>query len=153
MPRPRSSAIGAAIVNLLAADSELAEIVPDGIWRNEAPPNAQRFVIVAQADAIDVGTFDQGRAFEDKVYTVVAKMLSTAGGDIGAAEVRIDELLEDQPLTVAGYTYMTMHREHPIDETDVDETDPSLRWFHRGGEYRVQMALEAIEQTRKEATV
>jgi hypothetical protein len=141
MSKPTSSRIGAAIVALLAADAELAALVPDGIWRNEAPPHAQRFVIVAQADGLDVATYDQGRAYEDKVYTVVAKMLSTAGGDIEAAEARIDALLEDQSLAAAGYAWMQTNREHPIDETDPDPLNPAIRWLHRGGEYRVQMAI------------
>ena len=42
-------------------------------------------------------------------------MLSTVpGANMKAAAARIDALLEDQPLTVAGYTWMTMHREEPI---------------------------------------
>jgi hypothetical protein len=137
-----SSAIDAALVACLAGDPELAALVPDGVWMDEAPPSAQRFVIVAQGDALDVGTYD-GRAYEDKLYLVVAKMLSTAGGNVNRAAERIDELLEDTPLTVAGYVWMTVFRERPIREVDVDELDPSLRWLHRGGEYRVQMALEA----------
>jgi hypothetical protein len=140
-----SSAIDAAIVSVLAGDPELAGLVPDGVWIDEAPPGAQRFVIVAQADANDIGTFD-GRAYEDKLFTIVSKMLSTAGGNSNRAAARIDELLEDAPLTVDGYGWMTMYRERPIRETDTDDLDPSLRWFHRGGEYRVQMALEPSAQ-------
>jgi hypothetical protein len=98
-------------------------------------------VIVALADAIDSATYDAGRAFEDKLYTVVAKMLSTAGGDSKGAAARIDAVLEDAALTVAGYADVRARRERPIHETDVDPVDPSLRWLHRGGEYRVHAAI------------
>jgi hypothetical protein len=137
-----TSDLDAALVDRLYQDPELKTLLPDGIYIDEAPPNAQRFAIVALVDATDEGTFDQGRAFEDKLYTVVAKTLSTAGGNIKRAAKRIDELLEDYPLVVAGYGYMELHREKPIRETDVDATDPAIRWFHRGGEYRLRMALE-----------
>jgi hypothetical protein len=141
MPKPDTSAIDAALVNVLYQDTTLKSLVPDGVYMDEAPPNAQRFVIVALADAVNDWTYDAGRAVEDKVYTVVAKMLSTAGGDIKGAAARIDALLEDAALTVAGYADVRVRQDRPIRETDVDTVDPSLRWFHRGGEYRVHAAI------------
>jgi hypothetical protein len=141
VPKPDTSAIDAALVNVLYQDTTLKSLVPDGVYMDEAPPNAQRFVIVALADAVDNATYDAGRAFEEKTYTVVAKMLSTAGGDIKGAAARIDVLLEDAALTVTGYADVRARRERPIRETDVDTVDPSLRWFHRGGEYRVHAAI------------
>jgi hypothetical protein len=141
MPKPDTSAIDAALVNVLYQDTTLKSLVPDGVYMDEAPPNAQRFVIVALADAVNDWTYDAGRAVEDKVYTVVAKMLSTAGGDIKSAAARIDALLEDAALTVAGYADVRVRQDRPIRETDVDTVDPSLRWFHRGGEYRVHAAI------------
>lgn len=141
MPKPDTSAIDAALVNVLYQDTTLKSLVPDGVYMDEAPPNAQRFVIVALADAVNDWTYDAGRAVEDKVYTVVAKMLSTAGGDIKGAAARIDALLEDAALTVAGYADVRVRQDRPIRETDVDTVDPSLRWFHRGGEYRVHASI------------
>jgi hypothetical protein len=141
MPKPDTSAIDAALVDVLYQDTTLKSLVPDGVYMDEAPPNAQRFVIVALADAVNDWTYDAGRAVEDKVYTVVAKMLSTAGGDIKSAAARIDALLEDAALTVAGYADVRVRQDRPIRETDVDTVDPSLRWFHRGGEYRVHAAI------------
>jgi hypothetical protein len=141
VPKPDTSAIDAALVGLLNADPTLQALAPDGVYVDEAPPNAQRFVIVALADAVNDWTYDAGRAVEDKVYTVVAKMLSTAGGDIKSAAARIDALLEDAALTVAGYADVRVRQDRPIRETDVDTVDPSLRWFHRGGEYRVHAAI------------
>jgi hypothetical protein len=141
VPKPDTSAIDAAIVNVLYQDTTLKTLVPDGVYMDEAPPNAQRFVIVALADALDSPTSDAGRALEEKTYTVVAKMLSTAGGDIKTAAARIDAVLEDAALTVTGYADVRVRRERPIRDTDVDDVDPSLRWFHRGGEYRVHAAI------------
>jgi len=82
------------------------------------------------------------RAIEEGIYLVEARMLSTVkGANIKRAAARIDELLEDQPLTVAGYTWSTMHRLEPVRMTEVDEVDPSIRWHRRGGQYFVQMSF------------
>ena len=66
---------------------------------------------------------------------------SSAGADIRAAAARIDEVLEDQPLTASGYEWMTVHREGRVRTTEVDDLNPDIRWQHRGGFYRVDMVL------------
>lgn len=140
MAKPDSSAIDAAVIALLQADATLSALVPDGVWMDEAAEGSKRFVVVALLDEVDVGQFG-GRAYEDTLYVVKAVMLSTAGGNIRQAAARIDELLEDQPLTVSGYGWMTMHRENRVRLTEVDDVNAAIRWHHRGGHYRVQMAL------------
>ena len=136
-----SSDIDNALVARLGSDATLLALVPNGIFVDEAPPGSTRFVIVSLIDELDEATFD-GRAIEDALYAVEARMLSTvAGANIKAAAARIDALLEGQPLTVAGYTWMTLHRESRIRQTEVDEADTSIRWYRRGGNYRVQMSL------------
>ena len=137
---PDSSAIDSALVAKLGADTALLALCPNGVYVDQAPPNATRFVIVALIDEHDEGQFG-GRAYEDALYMVEARMLSTAGGDIKSAAARIDVLLEGQPLTVAGYAWMTMHRESRLRSTEVDDVDAAIRWYRRGGEYRVQMSL------------
>jgi len=149
IPNPDTTAIDQAVIDLLQRDPTLAALAPDGVYMDEAPPNAQRFVIVALADAEDVPVFG-GRAYEHKQYTVVAKMLNTAGGDIRSAAAQIDYLLEDVVLVAAGYACMAVYRERPIRETDVDDTDPSLRWFHRGGLYHVEMVIDDGTTSQKE---
>lgn len=135
-----SSDIDQALVNKLAADATLMALCPQGVFVDEAPAGSMRFVIVSLDDEADEGVFG-GRAIEDGLYAVEARMLSTAGGNVKAAAARIDVLLDDQPLTVADYTWMTCHRESRIRLTEVDDADPSIRWLRRGGRYRVQMSL------------
>jgi hypothetical protein len=88
-----------------------------------------------------------GRAFEDAIYLVVARELSTvAVKNIKAAAARIDELLDPQPplppatLTIAGYGLMVSRRQSRVRSTEVDEDDSSIRWYHRGGRYQVMVA-------------
>jgi hypothetical protein len=136
-----SSDIASALIAKLGSDAELLSLCPNGIYWDESPPGSTRFVIVSFVNAIDQGVLGH-RAIEDGIYMVEARMLSTVpGANIKRAAARIDELLEDQPLTVAGYTWMTTHRTEPVRVTEVDEIDPSVRWFRRGGQYLVQMSL------------
>jgi hypothetical protein len=137
-----TSDIANALIAKLGSDTALLALCPNGVYRDQAPPGATRFVIVSLMAGEDIGVFGR-RAIEAGVYLVEARMLSTAGGNIKAAAARIDVLLEDQPLTVAGFAWSTMHREEPIGFTDVDAGDASLRWFRRGGRYRLEMSHTA----------
>jgi hypothetical protein len=137
---PDSSDIDVALVARLQSDPTLMALIPDGVWIDEAQEGCKRFAIVTLLEEHDEAEFGR-RAYEDSLYLVKAVMLSTLNGDIKGAAARIDVLLEDYPLTVVGYSYMTMHREARVRFTDVDEGDASIRWEVRGGHYRVQMAL------------
>jgi hypothetical protein len=135
-----TSDIASALIAKLGSDAELLSLCPNGVYWDEAPPGSTRFVIVAFINAIDRGVFGR-RAIEEGIYLVEARMLSTVqGANIKRAAARIDELLEDQPLTVAGYTWSTMHRLEPVRLTEVDEVDPSIRWNRRGGQYFIEMS-------------
>ncbi len=138
-----TSDIGAALIMKLGSDAQLLALCPNGVYWDEAPPGSTRFVIVSFVSSLDVGVFGR-RAVEEGVYMVEARMYSTVpGANIKAAAARIDALLEDQPLTVPGYTWMTMHREEALRMTEVDDLDPSIRVFRRGGRYRIEMATAA----------
>lgn len=135
-----SSVLGNALVAKLGADAALLALCPNGIYFDEAPPGATRFVIVSLVHSQDEGVFG-GRAWEDHLYLVEARMLSTSNGDVHAAAARIDALLEDGSLTLDGYELMTMHREEFVRGTEVDALDASLRWTRRGGRYQVEASV------------
>lgn len=151
MSAPDSSLIDAALVALLLADTGspdgLMQLLPDGVFVDEAPPGAKRFVIVSLLDEADEATFD-GRAIEDALYLVKAVAKSDAGVNMATAAARLDFLLEDARLTAGspgaeleGYTCMSVNREARLRITEVDDLDPAIRWHHRGGHYRVQMSV------------
>jgi len=131
-----SSDIDNALVTKLANDATLLALCPNGVYVDEAPAGSTRFVIVSLVEEADGGIFG-GRAMEDALYQVEAQMLSTAGGNIKAAAARIDALLEQGTLTVAGYSTMALFRESRIRLTEVDAADNAIRWFRRGGNYRL----------------
>lgn len=142
-----SSEIDNAIVAMLGSDLTLLALCPNGVFFDEAPPGSTRFVIVSLVDEVDEDEFGK-TAYEDALYSVEARMLSTAGGNIKSAAARIHTLLHDQPIVSgspatapSGYAWMTMHREGRIRKTEVDEVDPAIRWYRRGGNYRVMMSV------------
>ena len=140
---PDSTRIAQAIIQKLKADAELMALLPNGIWRKVAPKGAKRFAIVALMDGRDVQQLER-RSFEDDLYMVEARVLSAPTipeGDVYAAAARIDALLEDGDLDVPGYALMTMHREEPIEDTEVDDVDVSIQWHRAGGLYRVQVSV------------
>jgi hypothetical protein len=130
------------LLTLLGNDPTLRGLAPNGVFFDTAPSGSTRFVIISLVEAFDVGQFG-GTAYEDLLYAVEYRELKQAAVEstARAAAQRIRELLDDQPLTVTGYTYMTMHREKPERRTEVDDLDASIKWNRRGGQYRVQMAI------------
>lgn len=135
-----SSEIDNALMAKLGADATLLGYMPNGVYWDEAPPNSTRFVIVSLIDEVDEQHFGS-RSHEDALYQVKAVALSTVAANIKAAAARIDTLLEGQTLTATGYKHMVMQREARIRQTEVDDVDPSVRWQHRGGHYRVVQSL------------
>lgn len=145
---PASAEVDTALVAKLAQDAALTALLPNGVYMDEAPPGSTRFVIVSLADHHDVPVFG-GRALESSLYLVKAVALSTAitPANAKAAEARIDALLDPLPplppatLEIPGYTFSAMYREERLRKLEPDEKDPSLRWAHRGGWYRVEVSL------------
>lgn len=143
-----SSAIDNALMALLAGDTTLMGIATDGVFWDEAPPQATRFVIVSFVDEVD-WMEESGRGMEDGLYLVKAVILkqrepATSPPMTASQEAadRIDTVLEGATLLASGYTPMTVARESRIRYTDVDDANNTIRWFHRGGHYRVLMSLD-----------
>ena len=144
-----SSAIDQALIAMLGSDPTLLSYLPHGVyWAGDTPEWATTFVEVSLVTEDDAWVFGQ-RAIEDALYLVEAKMRSTAGtkAAIVAAEARIDALLDGHvlglgaPPTVAGYICMDMALEVRVSETQRDDRDASIVWWHRGGYYRVRMSM------------
>lgn len=136
---PDSSDVDAAVTAKLLGDATLMALAVDGIYFDEGAQGATRFITVSLVDEHDEAIF-QARAFEDALYRVMFIEKGTSAVNSKAAAARIDTLLDNQPLTVTGYSHMLTRRESRIRYTEVDEVDASIRWQHRGGEYRVQVS-------------
>lgn len=133
-----TSDIDSAILATLN-DPALLALMPNGVYWGIASEKMTRFVVVDRVTQSDEHTFGS-RSHEDLLYRVRAIALSTTNPDMKAAAARIDALLDGGTLTATGYVLMTMYREEPIRFTERDEIDPTIRWFWRGGLYRVVMS-------------
>jgi hypothetical protein len=132
-----SAAIDVALMDLLEADATLLSILPDGVWKALPPQEAKRFVVISLMDHADVSVYG-GLGYVSCLYMVKAVAPSALLTNMRAAEARLYELLNEGTLAVPGF--MAMFREERIDQTERDDLDKSIRWFHRGGYYRVQVA-------------
>lgn len=146
MAAPRdSSAVMNAVVALLGSDTQLLGLMPNGVWEDEAPTGSTRFVIVSQV-AVDDEPIYLG-AIEHHLIQAEARSLSTANGDVRAAALRIDALMDPQApalpgLVVPGYALVDVQREEPIRKRERDEVDRSILWFRRGARYRVEVSRQ-----------
>lgn len=142
---PDSSAIDTALLTRLNSDTGaggVKTLMTDGAYWDVAPEGAKQFVIVSLIETADEHSFG-ARAFEDATYLVKAVVFSkvtNAATLVRDAAARIDALLDHQPLTATGYEPMALRRTERIRITERDEADPSIVWYHRGGQYEVVMS-------------
>lgn len=153
---PDSWAIDNAIIAKLAADATLLTFVPNGVYWQVAPPDTatqqmRQFVVVSLSSTED-GRRQGSRGREEVIYEITAVVLGTvpnAAATARQAAARIDAVLDPQPpappasLTVAGYAASAIYREPDfrIHNIEVDDVDPTIRWYWYGGHYRVVMSL------------
>ncbi len=148
-----SSLVEDALIAKLLNDGPLKTLLPHGWWWDIAGAVAAgsgkekptKFGIISLVDHSDVAIFG-GRAWEDYLFLVKGVVLASSGGNIKGAAARIDAILDPQPpeppatLSIQGYGLMAMFRDRRIRSTEIDEQDDTIRWLHRGGHYRVQVA-------------
>ena len=134
------AAVDAALISVLAGDAALRALCPDGVYLGTAPAGLSRFVIVQQQTHVDVEGFGAPALYEEFRYSVTARVLETTGVSANAAAYRIHELLQDQPLTIAGYTHMSTLRVERVHYPDIDAIDNDLRWQHAGGDYEIAVS-------------
>lgn len=139
-----SSALDAAVTNLLITDSALMALLPDGVYFDQVPQNGRRYVLITIPAAPDIGMFadpttGQGLAFEEPIYLVLAVVLASSG-DIQAAADRLHAILEGATITAPGYGPAMLRRISRVRRGDRDQTDASQRWQVRGGEYTMTVA-------------
>jgi hypothetical protein len=137
---PDTSAVDAAVVGVLSGDGALAALLPDGVWFDIAEQGATQFVVVSYVDHADLDAQGQRpSAVEQLRLQVKAVTQGSSGLTVKQGAARIHELLQGQPLTIDGYTLMTLKRASHVRYTEVDQLTTE-RWQHRGGHYDVWVA-------------
>ena len=121
-----------ALTSLLAGGTANPSVYPA-----PAPQNANAPYVVYQAASPSVPQRVMGGggvAYENAVYIVKAVAEGPSAGLAGTIAVQIDAALDNQALTITGYTAMACLREQDI---DFPEVEGGITFRHRGGLYRV----------------
>lgn len=136
-----ANAIDAAIYSKLTASAALTSLTSGGtanpgVYQWLAPENADPPYVIynVQSPSVPRRTMGTAVAFEDTVYLVKAVTQEPSAKLAGSILARIDEALNDQPLTIGGYTHLYLRRESGVEFPEVSD---GLRYMHRGGLYRL----------------
>lgn len=129
-------AIDDAVMAKLQGDATLLSLAPGNVWADSAPEGAidiGRFVIV-NLQLEQVTHEEGGVAYVVPQYQVKVVDRSTTKTAAQAALDRIDTLLHNAPLTIAGHTHMISRR---VGRFAFKELEGPNTWQHRGAEYEV----------------
>jgi len=129
------TAVDDAVLGVLKADATLQTLLPHGVHFAAAMPGSTRYVLV-EAEASEP-TYGFGMTlYERYVYVIQAIAIATDEALVGPAADRIHALLQDVPLTIAGYSWMATQQVQRVRLTDPDSIDTgNLRFQTRGGSY------------------
>jgi hypothetical protein len=131
-----TNALGTAVFQKLTADSTLGAMLAGtaAVYQGQAPQGAGLPYVVfnqqAETDNYTLAT----RAFEEYVILVKGVTKATSPGVAGAISSRIDEVLTDGSLTVAGQAQMYLRREQQIKYPEIDSGET---YWHSGGLFRI----------------
>ena len=139
-----ASAVDTAVITQLAADAPLMALLPGGVHFGLAPQGVTAFALVSVDETADVSVFAEApaarRAIEQITYTVQAVLPTSAMAPATQAAARIDAVLEDQPLTIPGYGWLSTVRVERLRPAGApDPVDKNIRWQQIGGRYRVDV--------------
>lgn len=130
-------AIATALTTLLTGDATLMALATGGVHSQRVPQDTSPpYVVFAQQTGLDHYSFAK-RAWEERFYLVRG---ITKGSDADSADdiaARIDLILNDATLTVAGYTNIVCRRVQPI---EYPESPDGVEYHHAGGIYRIGVA-------------
>ena len=125
-----------ALIGKLAGDGTLAGLLPDGVFYDLAPIGSTRFCIVSLSTSRGLDELADGETFRALIYVIKAVALGSGSDTVAAADKRIAELVDRQPLDVsaAGAELMVARWVDRIRYTEIANNDV---WQHRGGRYEI----------------
>ena len=107
-----------------------------GVYRMVAPQTAALpYVVFSEQSGISEWQFDQ-RYAKSLLYLVKAVGSGHSGSAASAASDRFDVLLNDQPLTLTGWTCVRLRREQDVEYVEESE---GVIYQHVGGLYRLDV--------------
>lgn len=131
--------IDLALLAKVSSDAALKALMPDGVWWDISPSGKTRIVIIKLMHHETVDQFN-GCAFESPLYLIKAVEYATSPANVINAAKRIDALLNNQPLTVAGYGVSAVQYQEYVHYAEPDSANPDARWQHCGAMYLITAA-------------
>lgn len=133
------NAVAKALRDALLADAPLTALLgsPTGVYEDVAPQGSTHpFVVFSLNSGPKEFTFD-GLAFDKPLYLVKAVDGSKSAAKAGAIAERIEAVLTDAALTIAGRDHVYLRPETEIAYSEVKD---STTYRHRGALYRLYIA-------------
>jgi hypothetical protein len=125
-----------ALYERLAGDATLTGLlsVPDAIYHQVAPQSAAAPFVLFHKQAGTPGWQFAGAHIQSELWLVKGVDVGPSAGRAEDIAARLDELLTDAPLTVAGRLLLAVFRDSDIDYSEQHGADT---WRHCGALFRV----------------
>jgi len=126
-----------ALIGKLTADPALAAALPDGVYYDLAPLGSTRFVIVSLSSSRALYEINDGETLRAFIYVVKGVALGSASDAVAAADKRIQELIDRQPLDLPPEAGATLMVARWVDRIRFTENANNDIWQHRGARYEI----------------
>lgn len=126
-----------ALIGKLAADATLQTSLPDGVFYDTAPLGSTRFAIVSLSASRARYELNDGETLRALIYVVKAVVLGASSDGVAAADKRIQELVDRQPLDLPAAAGATLMVARWVDRIRYTETASGEIWQHRGARYEI----------------
>lgn len=126
-----------ALIGKLSGDPELTGYLPDGVYYDEAPIGATRFVIVSLSSSRGLYELDDDETFREFVYVVKAVVQASGSDPVAKADKRIQALIDRQDLDLPPSAGAELMVARWVDRIRYTESVNNETWQHRGGRYQI----------------
>lgn len=126
-----------ALIGKLAADATLATLLPDGVYYDVAPIGSTKFAIVSLSTSRGLDELNDAETFRALIYVVKAVALGSGSDTVAAADIRIQEIVDRQPLDLAPEAGATLMVARWVDRIRYTEILNGDAWQHRGARYEI----------------
>jgi hypothetical protein len=122
-----------ALIGKLAADATLSASLTDGVYYDIAPIGSTRFAIVSLSSSRGLYELNDGETLRALIYVVKAVVLGSSSTTVAAADKRMQELIDRQPLDLPPAAGATLMVARWVDRIRYTETANNDIWQHRAG--------------------
>ena len=126
-----------ALIGKLAADATLSTLLPDGVYYDVAPIGSTKFVIVSLSTSRGLDELADAETFRALIYIVKAVALGSGSDTVAAADIRIQEIVDRQPLDLAPEAGAELMVARWVDRIRYTEIANGEAWQHRGARYEI----------------